>query len=140
MGSAKAAHGDVKGSAVARPLIYLIDDDEHVLRSLKLALMRKYDVRTHNEPVGAVFEVRALRPNVVVLDLKMPGHDGFWVFQEIRKFDAHVPIIFNSAYQDSLPAEDVMGAYGPFGYISKGDGLGGFLDMVARAVQAAPAR
>jgi DNA-binding NtrC family response regulator len=128
------------GKDTGRRLIYLIDDDEFVLRSLKLALMRKYDVRTHTDPVGAVFEVRALRPHVVVLDLKMPVHDGFWVFQEIRKFDTQVPIIFNSAYQDMLPPEDVVGAYGPFGYIVKGEGLGGFLEMVARAAQADPKR
>jgi DNA-binding NtrC family response regulator len=127
--------GEPKGSAAGRRLVYIIDDDEFVLRSLKLALMRKYDVRTHTDPVGAVFEVRAMRPHVVVLDLKMPGHDGFWVFQEIRKFDTQVPIIFNSAYQDILAPEDVVGAYGPFGYIVKGEGLNSFMDMVARAAQ-----
>lgn len=47
----------------------------------------------------------------------MPENDGFWVFREICKFNNQVFIIFNSAFQDIVPPEDLRGSYAPFGYL-----------------------
>jgi DNA-binding response OmpR family regulator len=113
--------------------VMIVDDDESILRSLSIVLRRKYAVQTYNSAENAVAQARAHPPDIIVLDIKMPEHDGFWVFREIRKFNSSVPIIFNSAFQDMLPPEDIGGSYAPFGYLPKNGNLTEFLNMIAAA-------
>ena len=86
--------------------VMIVDDDESILMSLSIVLRRKYAVQTYNSAERAVAQAREAPPDIIVLDIKMPEHDGFWVFREIRKFNNQVPIIFNSAFQDMVPPED----------------------------------
>jgi len=116
------------------PLVILVDDDETILRSLRIALSGKYMVRTCNKPVRGVIEVRTYQPDLVLLDIRMPEHDGFWVYSEIRKFNTDVPIIFNSAYQDRVGGTDVQDVYKPFAYLPKSGRLDDILDTFARAI------
>ena len=125
------------GANLNKPLVFLVDDDDNILSSLKVILIREYRVLTANNSTKAVVAIRTAHPDVVVLDIRMPEHDGFWVFSEIRKFDAHVPIIFNSAYQDVMSGSDAADIYKPFGYLPKTGNLGDFLDIMRRASKAA---
>lgn len=120
-------------SANAKPVIFIVDDDESVLKALKIILSREYAVRTESRARTAVEAIRGVWPEVVVLDLKMPVHDGFWTFSEIRKFNADVPIIINSAYQDMIPPEDLRDAFRPFASIQKGGSLASFVNIVREA-------
>ena len=117
-----------------KPVIFVVDDDENILRALRIALAREYRVVTQNNPIKAVGDVQATCPDVVLLDIKMPERDGFWVFAEIRKFDTQVPIIFNSAYQDVMAPEDAQGTFAPFGYLPKTGRLGDLLELVRKAL------
>lgn len=115
--------------------VMIVDDDESILMSLSIVLRRKYAVQTYNSAERAVQQAHAMPPDIIVLDIKMPEHDGFWVFREIRKFNNQVPIIFNSAFQDMLPPEDMRGSYAPFGYLPKNGNLTEFLEMIAAAAK-----
>jgi len=85
------------------------------------------------EGIKAVIE---RNPVAVVSDIRMPGHDGFWVLRKIRDIPSDVPVIFNSAYQDiSLPG-DLVGTYAPFGYVIKAAGIEQFLELVDKAAAA----
>jgi CheY-like chemotaxis protein len=97
-------------------------------------LRAKYDVVACLDPFSGVEAVRSHQPNLVILDIKMPERDGFWVFREVRQFNPTVPIIFNSAYQDTLDEDTLLGGFRPFGYVAKGGDLPAFLDLVARGV------
>ncbi len=121
-------------SGQPRPVVLIIDDDDTILRALRVAMSRYFDIETCNSAVRGVTLVKTLRPQVVVLDVKMPEHDGFWVFQEIRKFDQHVPIIFNTAYQDAMSKDDVMASLKPFGYLPKSGNLSDFVHLISQAV------
>ena len=121
----------------SRPLICVVDDDESVLRSMRIVLSRLYAVHISSKPARAVEEIRELVPDVIVVDLKMPDFDGFWLFREVRRFNPTVPIIVNSAYQDILPPDDLQGAYKPFSYLSKSGTLNDFLAIVKKATQQA---
>lgn len=116
------------------PLVIVVDDDEAVLRSLRTALQGKYILRTCDKPAGGVVDVRTYDPELVLLDIRMPEHDGFWVFSEIRKFNSRVPIIFNSAYQDKVDRRDVEGMYQPFAYLPKSGCLRDILQTLAHAI------
>ena len=83
----------------------------------------------------AVEQLRECSANAVLLDVRMPKHNGFWVYEQIRKEYKDVPIIFNSAYQDAMDGQDAQDSYRPFAYLSKGGDMAQFLQTIAAAVQ-----
>ena len=117
-----------------KPVIVVIDDDSSIRTSLEKVLKDKYEVRTC---VDGLDGVRAVDKNTgcVILDVRMPGHDGFWVCKHLRKRDPDVPIIFHSAYQDLKDPYEVINEFHPFGYVVKGDTLAALLQLVAKAVK-----
>jgi DNA-binding response OmpR family regulator len=75
----------------------LIDDDPD-LAAVMRSLLRGQDVEVHSVLTGAegVEACRTMSPDVVVLDLLMPGMDGWEVCERIREF-SNVPILILSA-------------------------------------------
>jgi DNA-binding response OmpR family regulator len=79
--------------------VLIVDDDYEVVEFIKsLLLINKYEVISTTQSIDAVNIVRYSNPNLVILDLMMPGKNGFEVCQEIRSF-SKVPILFLSAVQ-----------------------------------------
>lgn len=116
------------------PVVMLVDDDAIILRSLGLALSGRYHVLTCTKAVTSVMEIRKYEPDIILLDIRMPEQDGFWVYSEVRKFNPDVPIIFNSAYQDKLAENDVQGVYAPFASLPKSGRLDDILETFERAI------
>lgn len=120
--------------AAQKAVIVVVDDNLQVLRAMRTLLSRRYTVHTVQDPELAVGVVSKVRPHAVLLDVRMPERDGFWVCDEIRKFDPSVPIIFNSAFQDAMAYQELMARYRPFAYVSKGDDSTDILQVLASAV------
>jgi DNA-binding NtrC family response regulator len=113
--------------------VVIIDDDESVLSSIKVVLSKRFSVVCCSDPETGAQLASGPDVAVVIIDIKMPVRDGFWVFKKIRETSTQVPIIFNSAYQDiKLPAE-VAANYRPFAYLAKGVPLRDFLRVVEDA-------
>lgn len=72
--------------------------------------------------------------HAIILDIKMPGKDGFQVYKEIRAAFPDIPIIFFSAYQNVLEAAKLSQEYKPFTYFDKNGDIHGLLDAIQRAV------
>lgn len=72
--------------------ILLVDDETPILDLVRGYLERQgYAVSTLEDGLAAVEHVRRQRPDVVVLDVMLPGLDGFEVLRQIRTFsDAYV--------------------------------------------------
>ena len=86
--------------------ILLIEDDPLVQRGLQLALSRHgHDVRTADTGEDGLRQLQASRPDLVVLDLMLPGIDGFEVCRRIRAA-SEVPVIILTAHGDDF---DVVG-------------------------------
>lgn len=82
-------------SAGARVLV--VDDEPQILRALRAGLRGNgYDVQTAADGEEALDAIALHPPDVVVLDLVMPGKDGFEVVREVRMWSP-VPIIVLSA-------------------------------------------
>ena len=82
-----------------------IDDDEWVLETLHEALiLQGYRVLTTKTAAEAPAFLRVAKVDLVLLDLNMPGKNGFTLFRELRAVAA-VPILFVSACSRSFNAE-----------------------------------
>ena len=98
--------------------ILLIEDDPLLRRGLQLALGRHgHDVRTAGAGEEGLRELRADLPDLVVLDLMLPGVDGIEVCRRIRA-TSEVPVIMLTARGDDF---DVVGglAAGADDYVVK---------------------
>lgn len=82
------------------PLVLVVDDDPAILRVVELLLDRNgYTVRTAANGQEALKALRKIVPDVLVLDVVMPGMSGYDVCQIVKR-DArlqNVPVIFLTA-------------------------------------------
>ena len=68
----------------ARGKVFLLDDDELIVSMLERALKGDgYDVRAEGDPEGVLDRIRAFSPDVMLLDIKLPGRDGIDLLGEI---------------------------------------------------------
>jgi two-component system KDP operon response regulator KdpE len=81
--------------------VLVVEDEPQMLRSLRLILAgRGYDVATAATGEAALEEVARRLPDVILLDLMMPGIDGLEVCRRVRGRTESVPIIVLSARGD----------------------------------------
>ena len=80
---------------LAKPIrVFLIDDERIFVESLtKVLKKRGMEVQAAFDGLSALKLLSTAEPDVIVLDLRMPGMDGLEVLQEIRVRDALTPVI-----------------------------------------------
>lgn len=80
--------------------ILVVDDDEHILRSLSQYLeLEDFDVVSASSGPEALQLFEQEKPDLLVLDVMMPGMDGFQVLESLRQNPetAHVPVLMLTA-------------------------------------------
>lgn len=98
-------------------VVYVEDDDRLARLTTQYLTSHKIEVHLVTRGDLAVAEVLRVRPDVVLLDLMLPGIDGIEVCRQIRK-RAHVPIIMVTARTEE--ADRVIGLEGGADdYVSK---------------------
>jgi len=81
----------------ARQKILIVDDDENISELISLYLTKEfYDTKIVYDGEEALRQFRLFSPNLILLDLMLPGIDGYQVCREIRQ-QSSVPIIMLSA-------------------------------------------
>ena len=77
--------------------ILIVDDDENIAELISLYLMKEcFDTKMVHDGEKAIVAFETYQPNLILLDLMLPGIDGYQVCREIRK-RSNVPIIMLSA-------------------------------------------
>lgn len=102
--------------------ILIIDDDFAHLTSTRDILERDgYEVFTHSQGFGATNCARQYRPDLILLDVNMPGLSGENLFGILRANPStrELPIVFYSSNDEDALREAVR-RWGAHGYISKG--------------------
>ncbi len=120
-----------------KPMVYVVDDDSTVLNALRIVLRRDFLVEMCDNAIDAVVDIERKDPDILVLDIRMPERDGFWLLCEVRNFNPDIPIIFNSAYQDTMSPEDLKGAFAPFAHLPKSGNFTEFQNTMWRAAKVA---
>ena len=82
---------------VAKQKILIVDDDNNIAELISLYLTKEcFDTKIVNDGEEALLAYKTYNPNLILLDLMLPGIDGYQVCREIRAKD-NIPIIMLSA-------------------------------------------
>lgn len=87
--------------------ILIVDDDQNIAELVELYLVKEcFDTLIVNDGEEALEQFKKYNPNLILLDLMLPGIDGYEVCREIRK-TSKVPIIMLSAKGETF--DEVLG-------------------------------
>lgn len=82
--------------------IVVVDDELSLLETVAYNLRKQgYEVETAGDGLNALTLIRNTRPDLIVLDLMLPGMDGFEVCREIRK-EMTTPVLMLTARDDEI--------------------------------------
>ncbi len=99
--------------------ILLVDDDSDLLSLLSLRLSSAgYLVRQATSAEEALAILPVIRPDLVITDLRMDGMDGLKLFENIRTFNAFLPVIIMTAH-GSIPEAVSATQKGVFSFLTK---------------------
>ena len=101
MNSGKVIMRDNPGDKIRKRRILIVDDDEIFLKEIQEALSAGgYDVNAFSDGESALRQSCKIKPDLIVLDLKMPEKSGFQLADEFRRMpDTTVtPIIAMTGY------------------------------------------
>jgi CheY-like chemotaxis protein len=106
--------------AADRPRAVVVDDEPPVCEIVADVLKRRFAVTTATSGEEALATARAARPSLIVLDVMMPGMNGYEVARQLRAdpATADIPVLFCTA-QGGLDARLVGRELGAAGYIVK---------------------
>jgi DNA-binding response OmpR family regulator len=98
--------------------ILAVDDEESILKVVEYALVQEgFEVHTASDAQGAEFLFTQVVPDLVILDVMLPGKSGFDVARELRA-RSNVPIIMLSARADEV--DRILGLeFGADDYVTK---------------------
>jgi DNA-binding response OmpR family regulator len=98
--------------------ILVVDDDQYVVKSVKRTLEDAgYAVTVANDGNSALAMLAEKEPDLVLLDIRMPGLDGYQVLERIRE-SSDVPVLMLTAVPGEAAIERSVGL-GADDYIEK---------------------
>jgi DNA-binding response OmpR family regulator len=113
--------------------ILVVDDEEHIRLLYSEELKEAgYEVTTAESGYKLIERIEEEKPDLVILDIKMPGYNGLDILQDIRSDFYDMPVIISTAY-DSYK-EDVRSIAADF-YVIKSLNLTELKDKIAMALE-----
>lgn len=83
----------------AKKTILLVDDDSDLLENTAYMIKSLgYDVVTAEDGLEGVSKYKEIKPNLTLMDVKMPKMDGYDAFFKIKQFDPEAKVILITAY------------------------------------------
>jgi len=101
--------------------ILIADDEPGVVKILEMRLKANgYHVIVAYDGAQAIKLTRRKKPDLIILDIKMPGRDGYSVFEDLKTSakTMSIPIVFFSALLPEL-AQEKAAQLGADGFVSK---------------------
>lgn len=115
--------------------VLIVDDSERCIEFLELAFQSRGDVSVSAEtqPLKALDRIRSEKPDLIVLDIKMPDLDGFGLLARLRGEGNSAPVVMCSG---SALQKDVDRAYalGCNGYVEKPTTIEGYRSLAGSIV------
>ena len=91
--------------------ILVVDDDEDILHIVKhILISHGFEVRTHSTGLNVPEVVLDFQPDLILLDIRLPGKLGTEICKELKHLHCTIPIILFSAHAQQANFLDVFGA------------------------------
>ena len=82
--------------------VMIVDDEQDITAIFKIGLEKnQFIVTTFNDPLEALSKFRPRLYDLLVLDIRMPGMNGFQLYKKIRDLDDKVKVCFLTAFEES---------------------------------------
>lgn len=91
-----------------RKKILVVDDEPDTVLTLKIILNTEFIVHAFTDPKIALRRFKAMYYDLVILDIKMPGINGFKLYSKLKSLDPHTKVLFLTALT-SLESYDELG-------------------------------
>ncbi len=113
--------------------VLLVDDEVEFASALAERLqLRNYDAKAISNALEALASIYSDPPDVVVLDLKIPGMDGIEILKTIKQFDPSIEVIILTGHGAVESVEEGI-KRGAFEYIMKPIDIGELVAKIERA-------
>jgi signal transduction histidine kinase/CheY-like chemotaxis protein len=113
--------------------ILVVDDELGPRESLRMLLKGTYQIRTADGGPQALDVVPAYRPDLVILDIKMPQMSGLEVLRRVKDLDPSIEVVMITAYASLETVKQAL-TYGAFEYLIKPFSRTDLEDVVRRAL------
>ena len=121
-------------SAVAtRARVLVVDDELGPRESLRMLLKPGYDIETADNGHVALETLERFRPDIVIMDIKMPEMDGLELLRRVKQTDATIEVVMITAYASLETVKHAL-THGAFEYLIKPFPRQDLEDVVRRAL------
>jgi len=103
---------------VAKKILIVEDEQDLVILLTKRLMKEGYDVDWVSHGSVAASKVRDHRPDLMILDLMLPGKDGLTVLREVREIQPELPVLVMTGMQNPAYKKQVLET-GVQGYFQK---------------------
>ena len=99
--------------------VFLLDDDELIVSVLSRALKKEgYEMYAETETDSVINKIKSWAPDIVVLDITMPGRNGMDILQEIKSSEINTQVVMLTADDTAETAAKAM-KLGAVDYVTK---------------------
>ena len=120
--------------ATTQDTVLIIDDERGPRESLRFLLKNEYNVTCAESVDRGVLWLREEQPDLIIMDIRMPGKDGIEGLFEIRKLDKHVSVVMLTGYGALETAQQAL-RLGANDYLNKPFDAEEMRQIVRRYVQ-----
>lgn len=99
--------------------VLVIDDEKNILDSIKMVLeYEKYLIDTANTGLDGIEKFKKFKPQIVLLDVKIPGFNGIEILRNLKKIDEFAEVIMISGHSGIEEAVEAS-RLGAFDFLEK---------------------
>ena len=113
--------------------ILIVDDDRRILQLLGDCFKHAYTVETAMNGGEALAIVRRQRPDLVLLDIMLPGMTGIHLLNEIKRTDSTIAVVIMTGHGNAALAAEALQS-GAARYVSKPFNLNDLDRLVAEII------
>lgn len=99
-----------KGGYMKKPSILVVDDEKDFRETVNSFIKNRFecDLSEAREGAEAIDKVKALKPDIILLDIKMPGISGIDVIGEIKKLSPESRVLVISAWKSAEVVKEAI--------------------------------
>ena len=117
--------------------VYVVDDAQGARDVISLALKKKYHVKAFPSAESAIEAMSSAPPDLVLLDIGLPGMSGIEALAQIKKLYPEMIVIMMSAYDDEKIVVYAL-SLGAFDYLIKPLQMDILLEIIQNALKTTP--